>query len=90
MYSIVSILFKIVTRQNFRRLCWFRVCGSTPERRRFQVAVLLVLLTFSFSVLFMLVDSEHTDSSMVYPRFYRGRNGQSGGQLERADEIVAE
>lgn len=55
-----------------------------------QVAVLLELLTFSFSVLFMLVDSEHTGSSMVYPRFYRGRNRQSGGQLERADEIVAE
>lgn len=55
-----------------------------------QVAVLLELLTFSFSVLFMLADSEHTGTSMVYPRFYRGRNRQSDGQLERADEIVAE
>lgn len=52
--------------------------------------VLLELLTFSFSVLFMLADSEHTGPTMVYPRFYRGRNGQSNGQLERADEIVAE
>lgn len=54
----------------------------------FKWLVLLELLTFSFSVLFMLADSKHTGSTMVYPRFYRGR--QSNGQLERADEIVAE
>ena len=77
-----ALEYSAITPASFAWLEW-RERGS-------QVAVLLELLTFNFSVLFMLVDSEHTDSSMVYPRFYRGRNGQSGGQLERADEIVAE
>jgi hypothetical protein len=53
-----------------------------------RAAILLELLTFSLSVLFMLVGSEHTGIDMVYPRFYRGRNGLPAGQLERADEIV--
>jgi len=53
-----------------------------------RAAILLELLTFSLSVLFMLVGSERTGTAMVYPRFYRGRNGVSAGQLERADEIV--
>lgn len=47
----------------------------------FKWLVLLELLTFSFSVLFMLADSEHTGSTMVYPRFYRGRNGQSNSSV---------
>lgn len=56
--------------------------------KRFGAAILLELLTFSLSVLFMLVGSEHTGTAMVYPRFYREHNGVSAEQLERADEIV--
>lgn len=36
-----------------------------------RAAILVELLTFSLSVLFMLVGSEHTGTAMVYPRFYR-------------------
>lgn len=62
--------------------------GSCFYERVIRAAILLELLTFSLPVLFMLVGSEHTGTAMVYPRFYRGRNGPSAGQLERADEIV--
>lgn len=73
------------------RLRLQRVVGSANTDRIstiLRAAILLELLTFSLSVLFMLVGSEHTGTAMVYPRFYRGRNGVSAGQLERADEIV--